>query len=129
MYLNIWTFIPTLGQITEGESLFTYPNGTSFSDYYFPDFVPPYLQEVVNNAPPDIVNMCSGNQQCIFDAVETGDNNIGMGTSNVMDSNNMDVSQASENKKWYNLYITSIIHSAFLQTTILQPLWDQTLSE
>ena len=89
------TSIPA-GQIIEQESLFTYPVGTSFIDYTFPDHIAPLLSDVVASAPASVVEMCNSNPQCIFDAVQTGDLAIGMGTLDTIDSNNNDVMVASK---------------------------------
>lgn len=86
----------TTGQIVEEESLFTYPVGTTFSDYTFPDHIPPLISDVVASAPVSTVEMCNNNEQCIFDAVQTGDLSIGTGTLNSIDTNNNDVMIASK---------------------------------
>ena len=66
------------------------------ADYDFPDHIPPYLSEVVANAPQDIITMCKNNEQCVFDAVQTNNPEIGAGTLSTIESNNMDIMQASE---------------------------------
>ena len=48
------------------------------------------------NAPDSVVNDCNGNEQCIFDAVETGDTDIGMDTLDTVNNNNEDVMIASK---------------------------------
>ena len=84
------------GQIIERKSLFTYPVGTSFSDFYFPNHIAPLLSDVVASAPDSIATMCNSNPQCIFDAVQTGDPDIGTGTLNTIENNNNDVMIASK---------------------------------
>ena len=68
----------------------------SYSDYFFPDHTAPLLSVVVANAPDNIRNMCSGNEQCIFDAVQTNNPSIGTGTLNSIENNNNDIMQASK---------------------------------
>ena len=85
-----------LGQITAEESLFTYPTGMSYSDYFFPDHAAPLLSVVVANAPDDIRNMCSGNEQCIFDAIQTNNPEIGTGTLNNIKSHSHVIMEASK---------------------------------
>ena len=92
-------FLSLIGRITEEESLFTYPVGTTYADYDFPDHIPPYLGEVVANAPQDIVNICNNNEQCIFDAVQTNNPEIGAGTLSTIENNNMDIMQTSKHRR------------------------------
>ena len=49
-------------------------------DYSDPDFVPAFLDDVVNTAPPNVINFCNDDLQCIFDFNQTGSEEIGMGT-------------------------------------------------
>ena len=53
----------------------------------------------MDNAPEDIVNDCDGNELCIFDAVETGNTDIGMDTLDTINNNNEDVMIASKSSK------------------------------
>ena len=89
------SFSDATGQITEEESLFTYPVGTSYDDYKHPDHIAPLIDDVVNNAPQNIVDMCNSNERCIFDAVQTENIELGTGTLSTIESNNMDVVEAS----------------------------------
>lgn len=68
----------------------------SHSHYTFPDHIPPYLSEVVANAPDNIKAMCNDNPQCIFDAVQTNDPAVGTGTLSNIETNNDDVLTASK---------------------------------
>ncbi len=68
------------GQLTADESLFTYPDGMTVADYAFPDHVPPYLDEVLAAATPEVLSACGANKMCIYDAVETNDIAIGLDT-------------------------------------------------
>ena len=69
------------GQITEEESLFTYPPGKTYSDYYFPNHNAPLLSEVVANALDVDQSRCNDNKQCIFDFVHTNKLEIGKATT------------------------------------------------
>ena len=71
----------------------------TFSNFTFPDHEPPVLRNVVDNAPEDIVNDCDGNELCIFDAVETGNTDIGTDTLDTINNNNEDVMIASKSTK------------------------------
>ena len=66
------------GEITADSSLFTYPYGLTAANFSFPDHMPRFLDEVVANASADIIALCGDNAECIFDATETGDTNIGL---------------------------------------------------
>ena len=68
------------GQITPEESLFTYPEGTSAEDYAHPDHVPEFLDEVISTATVEVLSACGDSVQCIYDASQTGDINIGLET-------------------------------------------------
>ena len=76
----------------------------SFSDFTFPDHIPPFLSDVVASASADIISSCTGNEQCIFDAVQTGDPNIGMGTLDTVTNNNEDVVVASKSSVTHGIY-------------------------
>ena len=89
------SFSDTTGQITEEETFFTYPPGKSYDDYKHPDHIPPLIDDVVNSAPQNIIDICNSNEQCIFDAVQTENIELGTGTLDTIESNNMDVVEAS----------------------------------
>lgn len=57
-------------------------------DFSNPDHMPRFLDEVLANASADIRAMCGDNAECIFDAVETGDTNIGLETLGTNQENN-----------------------------------------
>lgn len=75
----------------------------STADYSFPDHIPPFLDQVVASAPSEIVTQCAGNKQCIFDAVQTGNPQIGTDTLDTINSNTEDVMTASECPKKFSL--------------------------
>lgn len=68
------------GQITDDTSLFTYPDGLSVANFSDPTHLPRFLDEVVNDAPADVISFCNNDAQCIFDAMETGNMEIGLET-------------------------------------------------
>lgn len=57
-----------LGLISPSESLFTYPEGLSSSNFSFPDHIPLFVDEVVANATAEVLAACGTNIRCIFDA-------------------------------------------------------------
>lgn len=67
-----------------------YPDGLSPANFSNPDHMPQFLEEVLENASDDIKSMCGNNVECIFDAIETGDTNIGLETLNTNQNNNND---------------------------------------
>ena len=68
----------------------------SHSDFYFPDHIAPLLSDVVASAPSDIIEMCNNNEQCIFDAIQTNNPEIGVGTLDSITNNDNDVMVASK---------------------------------
>ena len=75
------------GLIQPEESLFTYPEGLSSANFSFPNHMPDFVDEVVGDAPPEIVEMCDGNPRCIFDATQTGNIDVGLNTMQTEDTN------------------------------------------
>ena len=67
-----------------------------YSDFYFPNHIAPLLSEVVASASDDIKTMCNDNEQCIFDAVQTNNLGIGMGTLDSITDNANDIMIASK---------------------------------
>jgi len=70
------------GQITQNESIFTYPPGENVSTYLNPDHVPPFLDEIRSSLEGNstLIEICGDNPQCLFDVDQTGDANVGMDT-------------------------------------------------
>ncbi len=81
------SFSFALGQITDEESLFTYPSGLGVADFSDPNHEPPFSDEI--SVDQDIIDMCGGDSECVFDATVTGDPEIGM-TTLMVDGNNTD---------------------------------------
>ena len=73
------------GAITEEESLFSYSlDGAGFDHFQHPDHQPIFLDEL---APTDEqVEVCGGDQQCIYDYAQTGNIEIGLATMEVEQS-------------------------------------------
>lgn len=71
-----------IGQITEAESLFNYPPGTSARNFSNLSHLPSFTDEVVSAADPTIIEACGGsnNTRCIFDSVQTNSTFVGMAT-------------------------------------------------
>lgn len=59
-----------LGMISEEESLFTYKDATTYSDFQNPSFVPTF--ETPSDLPEDVVEVCGDDKECIFDYAVSG---------------------------------------------------------
>lgn len=59
-----------LGRISEEESLFTYKDGKTYSDFQNPSFVPTF--ETPSDLPEDVVEVCGDDKECIFDYAVSG---------------------------------------------------------
>ncbi len=76
--------------------MFSYPEGTTATNFAFPDHIPDFLDEVVAAANVDVTEACGGNVQCVFDASQTGDLNIGRETMKINEANVVNRQEASE---------------------------------
>lgn len=76
-----------VGLIDPEKSLFTYPEGLSPANFSFPEHMPDFVDEVVMNAPAEVVDMCDGNTRCIFDATQTGNIDVGLDTMHTEETN------------------------------------------
>lgn len=79
------------GQLQANESLFTYPEGLSYLDYAHPEHIPPFSEEVLANAPLEVIEACEGSADCIYDACQTGDMSVGLETRTVALTNFMEL--------------------------------------
>lgn len=68
------------GSINPSESLFSYPPGMSPEDFAFPNRLPLFVDDVVSGTSQEILDMCESNIKCIFDAMATGDLDVGIET-------------------------------------------------
>lgn len=59
-----------LWMISEKESLFTYKDATTYSDFQKPSFVPTF--ETPSDLPEDVVEVCGDDKECIFDYAVSG---------------------------------------------------------
>ena len=73
------------GQITQDESMFTYESGESVATFANASFVPAFASDVVVS--DEVMEACQGDSECIYDTIQTGDQNIGMATL-MLDGNN-----------------------------------------
>lgn len=69
-----------LWQINGSESLFTYPIGKSYESFRDPDFVPNFELPDLDRIPPEIVEMCRGSIECLFDWFVTGSTEFAAGS-------------------------------------------------
>ncbi len=67
----------------------------SAANYSFPNHVPIFADET-ENVPDDVLAACGDNQECIFDAIQTGNLEIGMETLTTNAGNIDDQNQASK---------------------------------
>lgn len=84
------------GQVLSGDSLFRYPPGQTAADFSYPNHMPDFLQDVVDSASPQLVAACSSDPRCIYDTVQTGDQNIGLATMDTNQDNTMAYQEACE---------------------------------
>ncbi|XP_064388044.1 uncharacterized protein LOC135336225 isoform X3 [Halichondria panicea] len=82
-------------EISAQDSFFTYPEGMSAADYSFPNHEPIFADEAADSVPQDVLDACGDNQECIFDAIQTGNLEIGMETLTTNNGNIDDQNQAS----------------------------------
>ena len=95
VFTLISTCVPT-GEISAQDSFFTYPEGMSAADYSFPNHEPIFADEAADSVPQDVLDACGDNQECIFDAIQTGNLEIGMETLTTNNGNIDDQNQASK---------------------------------
>lgn len=72
-----------LGLVSESESLFNYSIGdTSYftANDGAQDYVPTFSDEVVANASQEVLDMCGGNLECVYDSSVTGSLVVGQAT-------------------------------------------------
>ena len=81
--MNVYTYVKTnfiSGQITQGESIFTYEPGESVAAFSNPDHTPPFLDEVLAGLMGNsmLTDVCGDNLECLFDFDQTGNVEVGM---------------------------------------------------
>ena len=81
----VYLYMSTTGAVTEEESLFSYSlDGASFEDFQHPDHQPIFLDELTPTA--EQVEVCGGDQQCMYDYAQTGNAEVGLATMEVEQS-------------------------------------------
>ena len=70
----------TIGEIEPSQSLFTYPEGMTAESFSHPEHEPVFLDEVIESASDEILELCGNNSECIFDAIQTGSTEIALDT-------------------------------------------------
>lgn len=100
VYLMHETFkMPCLlcvGQVTAGESLFTYPDGLTAANFSVPDHVPQFLDEINSTVREQAENVCGANLQCIFDFAQTGNEALAQNTKTIDEENENNEQISSE---------------------------------
>ena len=87
---------------TPNISLFTYPDGKGPLDYHNSSWEPAFLSDILNSADSEVLNACtltggsSPNEQCVFDAIETGDISIGIATMDTLSENMQAMTESSK---------------------------------
>ena len=77
------------GEIEPSLSLFTYAEGMTAQSFSHPEHEPVFLDEVIESASDEILQLCGDNAECIFDAIQTGNTEVGLDTLE-SDNNNAD---------------------------------------
>ena len=76
-----------IGQVTEGESLFTYPAGLGIANFSNPNHIPVFLDEIDSTTRQQAAKVCGNNIQCIFDFVQTGNMQLAQNTQYIQMEN------------------------------------------
>ena len=88
--------------MTLGDSLFSYEDGKGPADFYNESWVPSFTSDVLNSATPAVQDSCTPEgasqplEQCVFDAVVTGDISVGMATMDTLNENMLAMAESSE---------------------------------
>ena len=60
-----------------------------------PSFVPGFVGDITQNVSAEILDACGTDIRCIYDAVQTGDVNIGLATTSIQQNITNDIAQIS----------------------------------
>ena len=97
------TCSPSAGLILIGdESFFNHPEGEGPLDFHDSSWVPAFTSDVLASADQAVIDSCTPDgatqpvEQCVFDAEQTNDINIGMATLNTLNDNNLAMAESSE---------------------------------
>ena len=86
------------GRLLSNESLFFYRPGQNYFNFYHPNHVPHFSDELnISSLSPEVRRACGQNRECLFDAAETGSVSFGEQTSN--DENSFDDDQKNVGKQ------------------------------
>ena len=77
------------GQVSDSDSLFSYPDGLSAANYSFPDHEPVFLDELSNATLNEARRVCGSDSQCIYDFSQTGSEELAMVTTITNQENEM----------------------------------------
>ncbi|KAL4229260.1 Mucin-4 [Mactra antiquata] len=95
---------------TSDESIFKYNSGETHADYSFPNYVPSFLDEVNQTVIDEATSFCgTGNNQCIFDYVFTGNTELAADTTATQ-------TQADENDAQASNVVPALIVNSGLTT-------------
>ena len=77
----------TAGNVSESESLFSY-HGSSHVAFQHPDHTPVFVTQL--NPTAEQIAVCGEDQQCLYDFVNTGNQEIAVSTIKIAETNEMD---------------------------------------
>ena len=81
-----------LGKVPNvSESLFVSPNPDPD-----PSFFPAFVSDLIGNASAEIREACGNDEQCIYDALQTGNVEVGLTTLQIQQNTTNEVEQLSE---------------------------------
>ena len=77
-----------IGQITQEESLFSYPMGQGVANFSDPNHEPQFLDELDNKTRQEAEAVCGGSEniQCIFDFSQTGNKELALDTQRTLNT-------------------------------------------
>ena len=84
------------------ESLFTYELDKGPLDFHDSDWMPTFTDDIISEASDEVKAACTPPgaseplQQCLFDAVATGDVSVGMATANTLNENTQAMEESSK---------------------------------
>ena len=89
-------FLCFAGQISDSQSLFTYPDGQTVANFSFPAHMPVFLDELDNGTLSSAREVCGTDPQCIYDFSQTGNEELAMATMATNRDNEMGQMLSSE---------------------------------
>lgn len=63
-----------------------------------PSFVPDFVADVVKNASQEVLDACNGDTQCIYDAVQTNNLEVGLSTTTIQQNLTKEIEEISKSQ-------------------------------